>query len=323
VEPLTPAAVKSWQILDHLARQGGRWAAFYSGGKDSAALATLLGRWGLRGVPPELHVLYVDTRIEPPPLQAQALAFLQSLKDRYGLNVHTVEPDLDERFWVNTLGRGYPPPNRKFRWCTDRLKLRPGLRFIKQQSINLTLVGARFGESTQRTHRLNNSCNPQTGECGTGTLANVLTTRNMPYIAPLLHWTTGDVWRYLQLAHQQDGLALGHLFSIYNGGSLRFGCWVCTLVKRDRSGEALMDQGHEVMAHLLAFRSWFVEESAKVANRFLRKNGVKGRLSLIFRKRALEQLEALEEATQIAWLTPEERRRIRELWENPRYGPYV
>ena len=84
-----------------------------------------------------------------------------------------------------------------------------------------------------------------------------------------------------------------------------------------------MDQGHEVMAHLLAFRSWFVEESAKVANRFLRKNGVKGRLSLIFRKRALEQLEALEEATQIAWLTPEERRRIRELWENPRYGPYV
>jgi hypothetical protein len=26
----------------------------------------------------------------------------------------------EQSFWVNIIGRGYPPPNRTFRWCTQR-----------------------------------------------------------------------------------------------------------------------------------------------------------------------------------------------------------
>ena len=32
---------------------------------------------------------------------------------------------IEESFWVNIIGRGYPPPNRTFRWCTQRMKIDP------------------------------------------------------------------------------------------------------------------------------------------------------------------------------------------------------
>ena len=38
-----------------------------------------------------------------------------------------------ESFWVNIIGRGYPPPNRVFRWCTERLKIDPVNYFVKQR----------------------------------------------------------------------------------------------------------------------------------------------------------------------------------------------
>jgi DNA sulfur modification protein DndC len=39
----------------------------------------------------------------------------------------------EESFWVNLLVRGYPAPNRSFRWCTDRMKIRPTSRFTREQ----------------------------------------------------------------------------------------------------------------------------------------------------------------------------------------------
>ena len=32
---------------------------------------------------------------------------------------------IKKSFWVNIIGRGYPPPNRTFRWCTQRMKTDP------------------------------------------------------------------------------------------------------------------------------------------------------------------------------------------------------
>ncbi len=44
---------------------------------------------------------------------------------------HRLTPEVQDRFWVNLIGRGYPAPRPKFRWCTSRLKISPSNNFIK------------------------------------------------------------------------------------------------------------------------------------------------------------------------------------------------
>ena len=31
-----------------------------------------------------------------------------------------LSPEISNTFWVNLIGRGYPAPRHKFRWCTER-----------------------------------------------------------------------------------------------------------------------------------------------------------------------------------------------------------
>ena len=310
---------RSFRLLDALARRED--ARVLTAGEEGHPV---LGRWYRERHPRRIRpsILYVDTRIEPPPIHAQAIRLLESLSRAYGIRVHRVQPTVEESFWTNLLGRGYPPPSRKFRWCTKRLKLAPALRFLKRLENPVSLVGTRFSESADRRRRLSRTCSPTTGECGTGSLADRLNTSGMPYVAPLLHWSTEDVWRFLARVAREDDLELFGLFDLYGDGDLRFGCWTCTLVKRDRSGEALLARGHRELAPLLEYRAWLVAEAARGANRYPRPNGVRGRLTLAFRQQALARLEAVERELGIPWLSPEERRRIRELWEDPRYGPY-
>jgi DNA sulfur modification protein DndC len=40
------------------------------------------------------------------------------------------------------------------------------------------------------------------------------------------------------------------------GGDSRFGCWVCTVVRRDRSVEGLIEDGETWLEPLLEFRNW-------------------------------------------------------------------
>src|SRR5438067_2109325 len=97
-----------------------RWAVAYSGGKDSTTLVTLVAHLIERGEvprPERLHVLYADTRMELLPLMVAAGEIRARLQAR-GIDVRTVLPELDERYFVYMLGRGVPPPNnRTLRWC--------------------------------------------------------------------------------------------------------------------------------------------------------------------------------------------------------------
>lgn len=76
------------QSLDSLREYGARyqhWAVAYSGGKDSSATVTFVAwaiRQGLIPVPESLTVLYVDTRLEPPPLQRTALNLMARLREQ-------------------------------------------------------------------------------------------------------------------------------------------------------------------------------------------------------------------------------------------------
>ena len=43
---------------------------------------------------------------------------------------------------ANLIGKGYPAPNTKFRWCTERMKIRPSDRYLRKlASRGLTLRG--------------------------------------------------------------------------------------------------------------------------------------------------------------------------------------
>ena len=114
------------------------WLVGFSGGKDSTLLAALIFE-AVASIPPEdrhkqIAVLCTDTRVEIPAVAetiASTLYRMQRYADDAGLRIdtHLLKPPAEQSFWVNVIGRGYPPPNKFFRWCTQRLKIDPRLRF--------------------------------------------------------------------------------------------------------------------------------------------------------------------------------------------------
>ncbi len=116
------------------------WIVGFSGGKDSTALVQLL-YYMLARLPADqrrkhVYVLAYDTRVEAPYISARIRKELETLqaaaeRDHLPLTTPLVFPKLNDTFWVNLIGRGYPSPNTQFRWCTDRLKIHPVSNFIK------------------------------------------------------------------------------------------------------------------------------------------------------------------------------------------------
>lgn len=100
------------------------WLVGFSGGKDSTMLASLIFE-AILALPPEqrtkpVSVLCTDTRVEIPAIVEMIGATLDlmracSARHGLGIDVNLLKPTHDQSFWVNMLGRGYPPPNRLFR----------------------------------------------------------------------------------------------------------------------------------------------------------------------------------------------------------------
>ena len=67
---------------------------------------------------------------------------------------HKLTPEVEDSFWVNLIGKGYPAPRKKFRWCTERLKIRPSNKFIRdvvrQNGEAILVLGTRKAESQRR-----------------------------------------------------------------------------------------------------------------------------------------------------------------------------
>ena len=82
------------------------WCLAYSGGKDSTATLTAVAWLIDRGRverPESLTVAYADTRMELPPLHANALETLEVFQ-RLGWNTVHALPDMDHRFFVYMFG---------------------------------------------------------------------------------------------------------------------------------------------------------------------------------------------------------------------------
>ena len=128
------------QTQDLYLADGVPWVIGYSGGKDSTAVLQLV--WmSLQRLEPDLrtkpvHVISTDTLVENPVVAAwvtHSLEVLQAAADaqHLPLTAHRLTPAVADTFWVNLIGRGYPAPRPKFRWCTERLKIKPSNTFIR------------------------------------------------------------------------------------------------------------------------------------------------------------------------------------------------
>lgn len=143
------------------------WLVGFSGGKDSTLVAALVFE-AVLAIPParrtkEIHVVCTDTRVEIPAVVEAIETTLARMRKcaaehNLKLEVHLLRPPAEQSFWVNIIGRGYPPPNRTFRWCTQRLKIDPVTKFVERRmgrwSEAILHLGARRAESATRAQTL-------------------------------------------------------------------------------------------------------------------------------------------------------------------------
>lgn len=139
------------------------WVIGYSGGKDSTATLQLV--WlALSELPKDqlkkqVHIINTDTMVESPVISKWVQTSLKTMDDaaeEQGLPfvTHRLTPTIDNTFWVNFIGRGYPFPRKKLRWCTDRLKIQPVNNFVKEKIAEhgeiIMVIGTRKAESARR-----------------------------------------------------------------------------------------------------------------------------------------------------------------------------
>jgi DNA sulfur modification protein DndC len=303
-----------------------KWVVTYSGGKDSTLLAVLAGeivRRRLWWSPKAVHVVYSDTLQEIPQMHNVAMKFIAHIQElnRSGVPItaHVVHPDWSQTFWVLVLGKGYPVPHRRFWWCTERLKVNPVKKVLKElgrEDDVAILTGVRFGESDRRDGKMKRAasyCVGQ-GECG----------QSLEYhgaLAPIAHWKTCHVWDFLALCAPAWGWPTMDVVNLYGDAPVRFGCWTCTLVERDRALETVMAKdGNGYLRELARFRQRLVDISNDPSMRVLRPDGRPGKLKTGVRRMLLSELLELQAKIGIQLICPEEVQAIQELWENDPKG---
>ena len=268
------------EIRDIYQRYPQPWVIGYSGGKDSTTVLQLVWK-AIEGLPvakrqKPIFVIASDTGVEAPIIVDYINNTLRRINETarttgMPFQAEKVVPTLNDSFWVNLIGRGYPAPTTRFRWCTDRLKIKPANRFIEEKVAQygevIMVLGVRKSESATRMQLMN------TYQVKGHLLRRHASLRGAYVYAPIADFSTNDVWTYLLQVPSPWGGNNRDLAALYRSanasecplvidmstppcGNSRFGCWVCTVAKRDSSMEALIDNGEEWMEPLLQFREW-------------------------------------------------------------------
>ena len=281
------------------------WIIGFSGGKDSTTVLTLVWRALLivrdEGGPGSLSrpvfVVNNDTLVENPVITDYLVEVLDSIKraaneQQLPITVQVTQPKLEDSFWISFLGKGYPVPNNQFRWCTERLKIKPTSQFIldKVDALGeaIVLIGTRLSESATRAKSIRKH------EIKGHRLTKHPLNPNTYTYAPIKELYLEEVWYILSKEPSPWGYDNDKLFQIYadasaddyecptlitdktqpSCGQSRFGCWVCTVVKEDKSMKALVEHGNAWMAPMLAYRDLMVEGRNVSENRYAtRRNG--------------------------------------------------
>ena len=275
------------------------WIIGFSGGKDSTVLLTLVW-FALKKIKEDILVpfqlrrpVYVvcnDTLVENPIISSYVDDVLsqiekQARKEDLPIFVRKTIPKLEDSFWVNVIGKGYPVPNTAFRWCTEKMKIKPTARFITEQVDEcgeaIILIGTRKSESATRARSIKKH------EIHGQRLTHHTLLHNTYVYAPIKELTLEEVWYIVNAIPCPWGSDNSVLFNIYmdasaddyecptvvtdkshgSCGQSRFGCWVCTVVKDDKSMRSLIKNGREWMRPLYDFRMELDSERNILENR--------------------------------------------------------
>lgn len=354
------------------------WIIGYSGGKDSTVCTELTFRMLMR-LPKEkrikpVYIVSSDTLIENPVI----LNFLnynikkinESAKELdLPVEAIVVQPESTNTYWSNIIGKGYPTPKSiQYRWCTERLKIKPSNDFIKKQLEKedvVVILGVRKDESIARKARIEK----REIEGYLLTPHKTLRSKNkLAYVyTPIVDFTTADVWDVLVNSNENTvptpddifdhpatcwGTDTMELFNLYlkgtgdsgecpfiadestaksSCGNSRFGCWICTVVKEDKSLNGFIDSGHDELKPLVEFRKWILENRDIPENRKMHKrNGAvikrDGRImmgpftfearQMILRKLLETQIEMQKFYPELELITLDELKAINDIWDD-------
>jgi len=265
------------------------WVVGYSGGKDSTAILQLTW-YALQELQKEgkakksVHVISTDTLVENPIVASwvgKSLAKMEEAAREQKLPVvpHRLTPAVENRFWYNLIGKGYPAPRAKFRWCTDRLKISPSNHFIQNMADKngeaILVLGTRKAESSARAASMERFESSTTNTRKALGLTENATLERVWVYTPVSNWSNDDVWIYLNSYQNPWNFPNYDLMGMYQGateggecplvvdkstqscGDSRFGCYVCTMVSEDKSMNAMIanDDEKEWMMPLVMLRN--------------------------------------------------------------------
>lgn len=262
------------------------WVVGFSGGKDSTALVQIVFL-ALQELSPsqltkKVYVISSDTLVETPLIIDKITRTLGRIQDKaieLGLPVeaHKVRPKIEQTFWASIIGKGYPSPRQKFRWCTDRLKIDPANRFIlnkvDQFGEVIMVLGVRDSESSTRAGVM------QSHSIEGKVLMRHSTLSNAFVFAPIRNFHLDDVWEYLLQYESPWNDNNNELLKLYQDsnsecplvvdkdikesagscGNSRFGCWTCTVVNEDKALSGFINNGVEWLRPLYEFRRFLTE----------------------------------------------------------------
>ena len=275
------------------------WIIGFSGGKDSTVLLTLtwLALKKIKEQTPApfqlrrpIYVVCNDTLVENPIISSYVDEVLEQIQKAareqdLPIFVRKTIPRLEDSFWVNIIGKGYPVPNTAFRWCTEKMKIKPTARFITEQVDEcgeaIVLIGTRKAESATRARSIKKH------EIHGRRLTHHTLLKNTFVYAPIKELMLEEIWYIINAIPSPWGYDNSVLFNIYldasaddyecptvvtdkshgSCGQSRFGCWVCTVVKDDKSMRSLIKNGHEWMQPLYDFRKQLDDERNIIENR--------------------------------------------------------
>lgn len=332
------------------------WMIGFSGGKDSTLLCCLVFEM-LQRLPKNkrnktVYIVSSDTMVENP-IVRDYMHRMSSMINNVGtdLNIKAdiIYPKIKDSFWSKVIGLGYPTPNPPgFRWCTERLKIHPmnayTLEKIRANGEVILLLGVRKAESAYRANNI------KAREIEGKLLVPHNDIKNTYVYNPLTEIPNEEVWKFLL---KDEGITPWgsdnkYLFSLYQGealgeeksvigeidkekipitGNSRFGCWICTMVKEDKSLRAFIDKGETWLSPLREYRNWLIElRNTPEARDKKRRNGAVyrredgelglGPFTMETRKLMLRRLLELEKSTSLSLITIEELRYIDYLWDN-------
>ena len=266
------------------------WIIGFSGGKDSTALLTLvwLALLKLKGdnlnynFKRPVYVICNDTMVENPVIEEYVEIVLNTIQNaakeqNLPITVKKTTPKLEDTFWCCVIGKGYPVPNNSFRFCTEKMKIKPTSHFITSQvdanGEAIILLGTRTSESQQRARSI------EKHEIKGHRLSKHPLNPNTYTYAPIKELMLEEVWYIINAFPSPWGFDNKILFDIYlnasaddyecptvvtdeshkSCGQSRFGCWICTVVKEDKSMSALIKNGVDWMKPLLDYRNRLIE----------------------------------------------------------------